>query len=155
MLQGHENRISCLGVSSDGTALCTGSWDSTLKVRFAVIYVDRQILIPAAHRSGREHATSYVHIYTCSHPHTSSSIFIGSSFLVCLPLAVFPLSITSPSHLALGAYATTGDFFCSVIHSAICIYGLGTVKILHPMRSGVYCSVRSMGRILSGCLLQS
>jgi len=32
VLQGHENRISCLGVSSDGTALCTGSWDSTLKV---------------------------------------------------------------------------------------------------------------------------
>ncbi|KAG8858708.1 guanine nucleotide-binding protein subunit beta 1 [Tulasnella sp. 330] len=32
VLTGHDNRISCLGVSSDGTALCTGSWDSTLKV---------------------------------------------------------------------------------------------------------------------------
>ncbi len=31
-LSGHENRVSCLGVSSDGMALCTGSWDSTLKV---------------------------------------------------------------------------------------------------------------------------
>lgn len=31
-LQGHENRVSCLGVSSDGMALCTGSWDSELKV---------------------------------------------------------------------------------------------------------------------------
>lgn len=43
VLQGHENRISCLGVSSDGTALCTGSWDSTLKVCLAVIHeiVDR------------------------------------------------------------------------------------------------------------------
>ncbi|CAK9110228.1 Guanine nucleotide-binding protein subunit beta [Durusdinium trenchii] len=29
---GHENRVSCLGVSSDGTALCTGSWDTLLKV---------------------------------------------------------------------------------------------------------------------------
>jgi guanine nucleotide-binding protein G(I)/G(S)/G(T) subunit beta-1 len=29
---GHSNRVSCLGVSSDGNALCTGSWDSTLKV---------------------------------------------------------------------------------------------------------------------------
>jgi len=29
---GHSNRVSCLGVSSDGSALCTGSWDSTLKV---------------------------------------------------------------------------------------------------------------------------
>ena len=32
MLYGHENRVSCLGVSPDGTALCTGSWDFTLKV---------------------------------------------------------------------------------------------------------------------------
>jgi len=31
-LQGHGNRVSCLGVSSDGMALCTGSWDSLLKV---------------------------------------------------------------------------------------------------------------------------
>jgi guanine nucleotide-binding protein G(I)/G(S)/G(T) subunit beta-1 len=33
VLTGHENRVSCLGVSIDGMALCTGSWDSTLKVR--------------------------------------------------------------------------------------------------------------------------
>jgi len=32
VLTGHENRVSCLGVSIDGMALCTGSWDSTLKV---------------------------------------------------------------------------------------------------------------------------
>jgi len=32
VLSGHENRVSCLGVSADGMALCTGSWDSTLKV---------------------------------------------------------------------------------------------------------------------------
>jgi guanine nucleotide-binding protein G(I)/G(S)/G(T) subunit beta-1 len=31
-LAGHENRVSCLGVSEDGKALCTGSWDTTLKV---------------------------------------------------------------------------------------------------------------------------
>jgi guanine nucleotide-binding protein G(I)/G(S)/G(T) subunit beta-1 len=31
-LQGHDNRVSCLGVSSDGMSLCTGSWDSLLKV---------------------------------------------------------------------------------------------------------------------------
>ena len=28
----HKNRISCLGMSADGSALCTGSWDSNLKV---------------------------------------------------------------------------------------------------------------------------
>lgn len=32
ILAGHENRISCLGVSGDGVALCTGSWDASLKV---------------------------------------------------------------------------------------------------------------------------
>jgi len=31
-LAGHENRVSCLGVSDDGKALCTGSWDTTLKM---------------------------------------------------------------------------------------------------------------------------
>ena len=28
----HENRVSCVGVSPKGDALCTGSWDTTLKV---------------------------------------------------------------------------------------------------------------------------
>ena len=31
-LAGHENRVSCIGVSTDGMALCTGSWDSYLKI---------------------------------------------------------------------------------------------------------------------------
>lgn len=31
-LQGHDNRVSCLDVSPDGMALCTGSWDSLLKI---------------------------------------------------------------------------------------------------------------------------
>jgi len=29
---GHENRVSCVGVTDDGKALCTGSWDTLLKV---------------------------------------------------------------------------------------------------------------------------
>jgi len=28
----HDGRISCLGMSSDGSALCTGSWDKNLKI---------------------------------------------------------------------------------------------------------------------------
>lgn len=32
LLLGHENRVSCLQVSPDGTALSTGSWDCTLRV---------------------------------------------------------------------------------------------------------------------------
>jgi guanine nucleotide-binding protein G(I)/G(S)/G(T) subunit beta-1 len=31
-LNGHDNRVSCLGVSADGQALCTGSWDTLLKI---------------------------------------------------------------------------------------------------------------------------
>jgi len=31
-LIGHDNRVSCLGVSDDGKALCTGSWDTLLKI---------------------------------------------------------------------------------------------------------------------------
>jgi len=31
-LMGHENRVSSLGVSPDGKALCTGSWDTLLKI---------------------------------------------------------------------------------------------------------------------------
>jgi hypothetical protein len=31
-LSGHENRVSCLGVNAKGEALCTGSWDTFLKV---------------------------------------------------------------------------------------------------------------------------
>lgn len=31
-LSGHENRVSCLGVAEDGKALCTGSWDTFLKI---------------------------------------------------------------------------------------------------------------------------
>ncbi|KAK6508292.1 guanine nucleotide-binding protein subunit beta 1 [Arthrobotrys conoides] len=31
-LVGHENRVSCLGVSNDGISLCTGSWDSFLRI---------------------------------------------------------------------------------------------------------------------------
>jgi len=32
VLAAHENRVSCLGVTEDGMALCTGSWDSFLRI---------------------------------------------------------------------------------------------------------------------------
>lgn len=32
MNHGHENRVSCLGVTPNGQALCTGSWDTLLKI---------------------------------------------------------------------------------------------------------------------------
>ena len=38
-LQGHDNRVSCLGVSSDGMALCSGSWDSLLRVCISLCFL--------------------------------------------------------------------------------------------------------------------
>lgn len=45
-LKGHQQRVSCLGTSSDGMALCTGSWDTYLKVwKFSLFSVSlRQYL---------------------------------------------------------------------------------------------------------------
>lgn len=43
-LVGHDNRVSCLGVSNDGMSLCTGSWDSL--VSFVVILSLCIILTP-------------------------------------------------------------------------------------------------------------
>ena len=31
-LVGHDNRVSCLGMQSQGKALATGSWDTLMKV---------------------------------------------------------------------------------------------------------------------------
>lgn len=32
VLAGHDNRVSNLGITEDGMAVCTGSWDSFLKI---------------------------------------------------------------------------------------------------------------------------
>ncbi len=32
VLAGHDNRVSCLGVTEDGMAVATGSWDSFLRI---------------------------------------------------------------------------------------------------------------------------
>ncbi|GAA6022139.1 hypothetical protein JCM10207_000775 [Rhodosporidiobolus poonsookiae] len=45
VLAGHENRVSCLGVSADGMALCTGSWDSMLKLK-QMKPEDRKRIVP-------------------------------------------------------------------------------------------------------------
>lgn len=39
ILYGHENRVSCLKMSPDGTAISTGSWDFTLRVRGVYVCV--------------------------------------------------------------------------------------------------------------------
>ena len=51
---GHENRISSLEISPDGTALGTGAWDTTIRVRVHVFLVGIVIVhFVVAHRYGR------------------------------------------------------------------------------------------------------
>lgn len=40
-LVGHENRVSCLGVSNDGISLCTGSWDSLVRWTMLQLFFPR------------------------------------------------------------------------------------------------------------------
>lgn len=46
-LSGHENRVSCLGVSDDGISLCTGSWDSYVSspLPFCSLHLDSKLTI--------------------------------------------------------------------------------------------------------------
>jgi guanine nucleotide-binding protein G(I)/G(S)/G(T) subunit beta-1 len=43
----HENRVSCLGVPQDGRALCTGSWDTFLKVSSPALFPSLTYLLCA------------------------------------------------------------------------------------------------------------
>lgn len=38
-LSGHENRVSCLGVSNDGISLCTGSWDALVSLLYSCRFI--------------------------------------------------------------------------------------------------------------------
>uniref|UniRef100_A0A4W4EKR5 G protein subunit beta 5 n=1 Tax=Electrophorus electricus TaxID=8005 RepID=A0A4W4EKR5_ELEEL len=53
ILFGHENRVSTVRVSPDGTAFCSGSWDHTLRVR-----------------TGRYLSLSDTHTHTHTHTHS-------------------------------------------------------------------------------------
>lgn len=62
VLTGHENRVSCLGVSADGMALCTGSWDSTLRVR--IFHLRHKIpSLTLIYRSGHNTAPAHAHLH--------------------------------------------------------------------------------------------
>lgn len=47
ILYGHENRVSSLRTCPDGNAICTGSWDSTLRVnRHSSFLIENPFLKP-------------------------------------------------------------------------------------------------------------
>jgi len=52
-LVGHDNRVSCLGVSNDGMSLCTGSWDSLVgfhAILMVIVYANQHF---SSSKSGR------------------------------------------------------------------------------------------------------
>ncbi len=74
ILYGHDNRVASLKVSPDGTAFCTGSWDTTLRVciyKLSPIYITFSFL-------------------TKNKPtQNSTRKYLLSSLLILLPLTLF------------------------------------------------------------------
>lgn len=58
----HEAQISCLGLSADGSALCTGSWDTNLKVIF--LRPASVISFRACNVHGKQHFYWYLLIFS-------------------------------------------------------------------------------------------
>jgi len=60
-LNGHENRVSCLGVSNDGMSLCTGSWDATV---CSSVMEPRAIglILNLSHSSRFGHGSAYIRL---------------------------------------------------------------------------------------------
>jgi hypothetical protein len=48
-LQGHDNRVSCLGVSNDALSLCTGSWDSMVSIILTSLFLQILTKFTAPH----------------------------------------------------------------------------------------------------------
>jgi hypothetical protein len=100
VLTGHENRVSCLGVSVDGMALCTGSWDSTLKVTRG-LPVKASWVANNLIRSGlKSNATGQVGgallSYPLDHAPRSCSVLFVCYFVVVISCVVHYIS--SPVH---------------------------------------------------------
>jgi hypothetical protein len=104
VLTGHENRVSCLGVSVDGMALCTGSWDSTLKV-IGIVY--RSIvgcsLFLGLGLNQMRWAKLVVHL--CSYPQDhalrSCSVLFARYFVVVISCVVYFIPSLVPDRASL------------------------------------------------------
>ena len=72
-LYGHENRVSSLKVSPDGTALGTGSWDCTIRVRSLLIgfYLQRIFI---SFRSGRKFNGFFFFVKITKHEQYSNAL---------------------------------------------------------------------------------
>lgn len=70
----HENRVSCLGVSPDGTSLCTGSWDYTLRVRWLLEFLHPLILF--------HHYYAYLQLCSCMENCACAPILVVVLFML-------------------------------------------------------------------------
>ena len=73
VLAGHDNRVSCLGVTDDGMAVSTGSWDSFLKIWNWAMHIK-----PQTH--------THTHTHTRTHTHTTDRhrSHLGPQFAPCI-----------------------------------------------------------------------
>lgn len=90
VLEGHDNRVSCLGVSSDGMALCTGSWDSFLKVlsyvyqlRVSAVFL---MLLWSIIRSGLKHDNTEPNWWLQEKSTLSLNLFLELIFITVISL---------------------------------------------------------------------
>lgn len=101
-LQGHDNRVSCLGVSNDAMSLCTGSWDSMVRDLQAVLsFCRRWLTCIAAPHLGMINlfwaerltpgSSSRSSIIPKSTGYTSISLRISTSTNLCAMLLSFPV----------------------------------------------------------------
>ncbi|KAK4761277.1 hypothetical protein SAY87_006170 [Trapa incisa] len=69
----HDSRISCLGLSADGSALCTGSWDTNLKVQSS----DEAFLITHFFPTLSTDNMLQLHLFRCSRTTLRSHPFLS------------------------------------------------------------------------------
>ena len=113
VLTGHENRVSCLGVSADGMALCTGSWDSTLRVRKSSIRCKISSLTLIC-RSGHDTAPAQAHAPSIADTMTLH-FWIGVSYAGYISI-IFYMGSSAP-HLRLIVEIATSPSFRAVTHA--------------------------------------
>lgn len=66
-LQGHDNRVSCLGVSNDAMSLCTGSWDSMASSPTTLLHKQK---LTSSHSSVSGH-DRHMKVFLFRHPRPS------------------------------------------------------------------------------------
>lgn len=78
VLSGHDNRVSCTGVPDDGMGVCTGSWDSFLKLWNWGVPAEKNTRRRRRNGAGREERKIVAEIWpsSLSFPRSASSSYM-------------------------------------------------------------------------------